>query len=238
MHPVSLGGDTAAPSSIKTAMLPGPRLNGSPVDRENGHKHLLASDSSPSNLTTTPTVQPPPVRPRRVDDEAFVHNTAGNRSDSPSGPFQDAPDGDGARSGLDSGGAINVLPSSPIISDAHGKRGYGGHMAKEPPSDAFYYGSRSPTGTVFSNRGETPIQQYSRGIDSQDLTRIMRENTVLRAALEKASESHLSHEVQATALELPETPESINAEILLDHILQLQEDCSRLKVTLLRKPSL
>lgn len=216
----SLNGPGPAPNSLD---LPGPnesRPESLPV-------HLDPEDAGlPSNHDAARTAPPPPVRPRRADDDTFTHNTTVTRSVSPSGRIPDGSDGDDTRSGTNNGTGVNLLPNSPMAGDTN-KRSHTGQTAKEPPADAFYYGSRSPTGTVFSTRGETPVQQYPRNIDTHDLTRVVRENTVLRAALEKVSDGEFREAVPVAS---SSEEDSASSEMLLDHILQLQEDCSRLKV--------
>lgn len=208
-----------------------PRQDASPVNEDAGSEAFSTSETSQQDPGSIRAAPLPPVRPRRADDEAFVQNTSAVRSVSPSEPFQDAPDGDKAGPLAHSNAGINLQPSSPIVGESNNKRTYAGQPAKEPPSDAFYYGSRSPTGTVFSTRGETPVQPYPRTADSQDLARYIRENTVLRAALEKSSLGNPPQEEQAIPSDNPGDEEMASAEVLLDHILQLQEDCSRLKVS-------
>jgi chromosome segregation ATPase len=219
--------------SLPSSKGPGPATNSPDLSVPNESRpeslpvHLDPQDAGlPSNHDAARTAPPPPVRPRRADDDTFTHNTTVTRSVSPSGRIPDGSDGDDARSGPYNGTGVNLLPNSPMAGDAN-KRSHTGQTAKEPPADAFYYGSRSPTGTVFSTRGETPVQQYPRNIDTHDLTRVVRENTVLRAALEKVSDGEFGEAVPVAS---SSEEDSASSEMLLDHILQLQEDCSRLKV--------
>jgi hypothetical protein len=81
-----------------------------------------------------------------------------------------------------------------------------------------------------SARGETPIQPLNRSSETQEAIRLARENLVLRAALEKASQDGLMPEIQdATAAHIDDGGYA-TTDALLTEVLRLQEQCSTLKV--------
>lgn len=178
---------------------------------------------------------PPPVRPRRADDSDFTGNQQRDRSIAGTSSQVQPPrdqSGQTAPNGklADRLSIVRTLPSSPVsVSDEEARRS-NGTGPRDPPADAFYYGPRSPTGTTMSARGETPVQPLNRISEPQEAMRLARENLVLRAALEKASQDGPMPELQDVTTAHPDHGDPATTDALLSEVLRLQQQCSTLKV--------
>jgi hypothetical protein len=204
----------------------------------NGHVVQNTRQESPTKLATAfepivPLSAEParkevtaPQRPRRAGDEVFAQNLAA-RSLSPSQrPDQHISDANNMSNLSVEGRTVTASPTLGV--EDHRRPGTTG-LSKAPPADAFYYGTRSPTGTIFSTRAETPSQTVPSRNDDYD-NQAIRENAIYRGLIEHAFSNGLS--IDSESVPRTTNVDSVeNPDVLLEEILDLQAKCSKIKVS-------